>query len=74
MFFQVYIDELTNSGDTIMSNHGIACRILAVAERAAANVVFVCMLVEGIYLHRLIVAVFRKKLNIKWLYAIGMGK
>lgn len=74
-FFQIYIDELTSSsGNTVMSNHGVGCRILAVLERTASNVVFVCMLVEGIYLHRLIVAVFKQKLNIKWLYVIGFGE
>lgn len=48
--------------------------MLSVAERIAANAVFVCMLVEGVYLHRLIVAVFRKKLQIKVLYAVGAGE
>lgn len=56
-----------------MSIHGVGCRVLAVAERVAGNAVFICMLVEGVYLHRLIVAVFRQKLRIKWLYAIGAG-
>ncbi|CAH2105740.1 unnamed protein product [Euphydryas editha] len=68
---EIYIDELTSIDDTAMSVHGIACRVLAVAERIAGNAVFVCMLVEGIYLHRLIVAVFKQKLNIFWLYGIG---
>nr|XP_026496905.1 uncharacterized protein LOC113401281 [Vanessa tameamea] len=68
---EIYINELITVDDTAMSLHGIACRVLAVSERIAANAVFVCMLVEGIYLHRLIVAVFRQKLNIIWLYAIG---
>ncbi|XP_049869896.1 PDF receptor-like [Pectinophora gossypiella] len=68
---EIYIDELTNPGETLMSTHGVGCRILAVAERAAANAVFVCMLVEGIYLHRLIVAVFKQKMNIKILYGVG---
>lgn len=72
--FQVYINELTNSEDTVMSTHGYWCRVLATAERIAANCVFVAMLVEGIYLHRTIVAVFRKKLNIAWLNGIGAGK
>ncbi|CAH0407274.1 unnamed protein product [Chilo suppressalis] len=67
----IYIDEITNTGDTTLSNHSVACRILSIAERIAGNAVFVCMLVEGIYLHRLIVAVFRKKLNVNWLYGIG---
>ncbi|XP_072939674.1 uncharacterized protein [Epargyreus clarus] len=67
----VYIDELTNAGDTAMARHSIACRTLAVAERIAANAVFVCMSVEGVYLHRLIVAVFRQKLKVIWLYGIG---
>ncbi|CAK1598779.1 unnamed protein product [Parnassius mnemosyne] len=69
---EIYIDELTNSGDTVMYKHGVACRLLAVAERVAANCVFVCMLVEGVYLHRLIVVVFRKKLQVRWLYGAGI--
>lgn len=56
-----------------MSTHGIACRMLAIAEKSAANMVFVAMLVEGVYLHRMIVAVFRTKLNVKLLYGIGLG-
>ncbi|XP_063893171.1 uncharacterized protein LOC110373470 isoform X1 [Helicoverpa armigera] len=68
---EIYIDELTNAGETVMSSHGVACRILAFAERVAGNIVFVCMLVEGLYLHRSIVAVFKQKLKIKWLYSIG---
>lgn len=76
MFFfllQVYIDELTNSGDTVMATHSVACRLLAIAEKTAVNMVFVAMLVEGIYLHRMIVAIFRNKMNVKWLYGIGVG-
>ncbi|KAJ0178794.1 hypothetical protein K1T71_005569 [Dendrolimus kikuchii] len=69
---EVYIDELTSTGDTVMSTHGIWCRVLAILERAAGNAVFVCMLVEGIYLHRLIVAVFRQQLKIRWLYTFGV--
>ncbi|XP_028166248.1 uncharacterized protein LOC114357030 [Ostrinia furnacalis] len=68
---EIYIDEITNSGDTVLSSNGWACRVLGVAERIAANAVFVCMLVEGIYLHRLIVAVFKQNLKVKWLYLIG---
>lgn len=67
----IYIDEITNEGDTIMSKNSVWCRIVSVIERFAGNAVFVCMLVEGIYLHRLIVAVFKKKLNINVLYGIG---
>ncbi|CAK1546042.1 unnamed protein product [Leptosia nina] len=68
---EIYIEELTTSGETMLSLNGVPCRILAVAERIAGNAVFVCMLVEGIYLHRLIVAIFRKKLKIAWLYGAG---
>ncbi|XP_048007380.1 pituitary adenylate cyclase-activating polypeptide type I receptor-like isoform X2 [Leguminivora glycinivorella] len=67
----IYIDELTNPGETVMSTHAVGCRILAILERVAANTVFVCMLVEGVYLHRVIVTTFRRKLKIKWLYASG---
>ncbi|XP_026755409.2 uncharacterized protein LOC113515414 [Galleria mellonella] len=67
----IYIDELSNSEDTVLSNHGVGCRMLSVAERVAANAVFVCMLTEGIYLHRLIVAVFKNNIKINWLYGFG---
>ncbi|CAH2247313.1 jg15472 [Pararge aegeria aegeria] len=68
----IYIDELTNAGETIMSQNSVACRVLAFAERLAGNAVFVCMMLEGIYLHRLIVAVFKQKLSMKILYCIGV--
>ncbi|XP_013190256.2 parathyroid hormone 2 receptor isoform X2 [Amyelois transitella] len=68
---EIYMDELTNSGDTVMSVNSIWCRSISIGERVAANAVFICMLVEGIYLHRLIVAVFKKKLNVRWLYGFG---
>ncbi|XP_063619290.1 uncharacterized protein LOC134792080 isoform X2 [Cydia splendana] len=67
----IYIDELTSSGETVMSTHAVWCRILAILEKIAANAVFVCMLVEGVYLHRMIVTTFRRNLNVKWLYASG---
>ncbi|XP_063360255.1 uncharacterized protein LOC134649434 isoform X2 [Cydia amplana] len=67
----IYIDELTNSGETAMSTHAVGCRILAILEKIAANAVFVCMLVEGVYLHRMIVTTFRRNLKVKWLYAMG---
>ncbi|XP_052740503.1 uncharacterized protein LOC112055202 [Bicyclus anynana] len=69
---EIYIDELTNAGETIMSQNGVACRVLSFAERLAGNAVFVCMLLEGIYLHRLIVTVFKQKLNMKILYCVGV--
>ncbi|CAH0725336.1 unnamed protein product, partial [Brenthis ino] len=68
---EIHIDELSNTRDTAMSRHSAACRALALAERGAANAVFVCMLVEGVYLHRRIVAVFRHTFSVKWLYGIG---
>lgn len=68
------MDEITNANDTVLSGNGVPCRMLSVAERIAANAVFVCMLVEGVYLHRLIVAVFRQKLKVKLLYVVGAGK
>ncbi|XP_045765694.1 uncharacterized protein LOC123867633 isoform X1 [Maniola jurtina] len=68
----IYIDELTNAGETIMSQNGVGCRVLSFIERLSGNAVFVCMLLEGIYLHRLIVAVFKQKLSTKMLYSVGI--
>ncbi|XP_041970728.1 calcitonin receptor-like protein 1 [Aricia agestis] len=68
---RIYVDELTSVEDTVMSTNGVWCRLLAVMERTAASTVFVCMLIEGIYLHRLIVVTFRTQLKVKWLYGLG---
>ncbi|XP_032513116.2 calcitonin gene-related peptide type 1 receptor-like isoform X2 [Danaus plexippus] len=66
----IYIDELTGVENTVMSRNEVWCRVVSIFERAASNAVFVCMLVEGIYLHRRIVAVFRRKIDIRYLYGI----
>lgn len=57
----------------MLSANGVGCRILAALERASVNAVFVCMLIEGVYLHRLIVAVFKKKISERLLYGVGAG-
>ncbi|CAG9134136.1 unnamed protein product [Plutella xylostella] len=69
---EIYIDELSSSTtSSVLSANGVGCRILAALERASVNAVFVCMLIEGVYLHRLIVAVFKKKISERLLYGVG---
>lgn len=59
---------------SILTVNSVACRTLAFFERAAINAMFACMLVDGFYLHKIIVAVFRKDPPLLWLYVAVAGK
>ncbi|XP_026470830.1 calcitonin gene-related peptide type 1 receptor-like [Ctenocephalides felis] len=65
----VVMDEL-NAG-TVMSTNDWPCKMLSVLERLSANAVFACMLMDGIFLHRLIAMVSSKIPDMKWYYAAG---
>ncbi|KAJ6636952.1 Calcitonin receptor [Pseudolycoriella hygida] len=54
----VYMDELTQKGETIMSRNNWPCKMLAFFEKLAKNVVIASMLLEGIFLHQLLTNVF----------------
>ncbi|GLV31159.1 Pigment-dispersing factor receptor [Carabus blaptoides fortunei] len=65
--------QRNDSSISILLENSVACRTLAFFERAAINAMFACMLVDGFYLHKMIVAVFRKEPPILWLYgAVGV--
>ncbi|KAG8223197.1 hypothetical protein J437_LFUL000363 [Ladona fulva] len=55
----VILPETDVKTEGVMKNNGVPCRVLAFFENTAANLVFACMLLEGIYLHRLIAAALR---------------
>ncbi|XP_045494560.1 calcitonin gene-related peptide type 1 receptor-like [Colias croceus] len=68
---EIYMEELKGSGSTAMSRNSVLCRILSTGERVAAGAVFAAMLLEGLYLHRLIVAVFRRRMELAYLYVVA---
>lgn len=66
-------DEYSNSGSVLLEN-SVGCRVLAFLERASINAMYACMLVDGFYLHKIIVTVFRKDPPMVWLYATVASK
>jgi hypothetical protein len=71
------MDELSNSGGTVMAKNGGGCKFLAFCEKLAANLVFTCILLLGIFLHQLLTNVFVVRQNsgpnMKWYYIGGVG-
>lgn len=52
---------MTHTDETIMSRNEFACKLLAFFEKLATNLVFACMLLEGIFLHQLLTNVFASR-------------
>uniref|UniRef100_A0A1B0CGV7 Putative adenylate cyclase-coupled calcitonin receptor n=1 Tax=Lutzomyia longipalpis TaxID=7200 RepID=A0A1B0CGV7_LUTLO len=72
----IILDELTNESDTVISENGIPCRMLAFFEKLAANAVFTCMLLEAIHLHHLLTNMYEcrrgpKNINMLYFYIGG---
>lgn len=72
----IILDELkpTNESNNIMQNNSVECRILAFFEVVAKNAIYATMLVDGYYLHKLIVRIFAKDPKINMIYFIVAGK
>ncbi|XP_047096887.1 calcitonin gene-related peptide type 1 receptor-like [Schistocerca piceifrons] len=59
-----------DSETTVMEGNGVGCRLLAVSEKLSGNAVFACMLLESIFLHRLIAAAMKGVPRMRY-YFIG---
>lgn len=57
----IIMEEMTNTDQTIMSRNEWACKMLTFFEKLATNLVFACMLLEGIFLHQLLTNVFASR-------------
>lgn len=57
----IIMEEMTNTEETIMSRNEWACKVLAFFEKLSTNLVFACMLLEGIFLHQLLTNVFASR-------------
>lgn len=55
---------------SVIEENGVACRMLAFFERLSINVMYSSMLIDGYYLHKVIVRVFKKEPNLYILYGI----
>lgn len=72
----VILDALKGSSESnnVMADNSIGCRFLAALENAAKNAIYATMLVDGFYLHKLIVRTFASDLKLFWLYIVVAGK
>ncbi|XP_046393838.1 corticotropin-releasing factor receptor 1-like isoform X2 [Ischnura elegans] len=57
--FIILAELHADAGHGVMEENGVPCRVLAFMERLSANAVFALMLLEGLYLHRLIAGALR---------------
>lgn len=57
----IIMDELTGIENTVIRNNAWPCKLLLFTEKFATNIVFTCMLLEGIYLHQLLCNVFANR-------------
>lgn len=72
----VIIDALLSTDEShhVMENNSVACRVLAFFVGAATNATFACMLMDGYYLHKVIVRTFAKNPQLITIYGVTAGK
>lgn len=76
----IIMDELTGIYSTAMSVNAWPCKLLAFGEKFATNIVFTCMLLEGIYLHQLLTNVFSNRggsetdTGMTYFNSVGIGR
>jgi hypothetical protein len=58
----------------VMQANSVWCRVLSFMDKLAGSAVYSLMLLEGIFLHRLIAAAFRGEPNMKYYYLVATGK
>lgn len=71
----VILDALkpVNVSNGVMEENGMSCKMLAFANNVGTNLIYACMLMDGYYLHKLIVRLFSEDPNIYKLYGITAG-
>lgn len=70
----VILDELkTSDSNYVMQNNSVACRTLAFFESVSKNAIYATMLVDGFYLHKLIVRIFASDPNVMYIYVAVAG-
>lgn len=72
----VILDALKSTSEShdIMATNGVGCRVLAFFENSAKNSLYGCMLLDGFYLHKVIVRTFAREIPIEIFYLVLVGK
>lgn len=68
------LDQLDSEEDSVMQKNTVGCRVLVFFENVAKNAIFTAMVVDGFYLHKLIVRVFAKDPKEYVLHGITIGE
>lgn len=58
----------------VIEKNSISCRVLAFFVSAATNSTYACMLMDGLYLHRVIVRTFSKSPRLITIYTVVAGR
>lgn len=58
----------------VLEHNGIECRVLAFFENSAKNCIYGCMVLDGFYLHKVIVRTFAKEIQMRYFYLILIGE
>ncbi|KAH1022500.1 hypothetical protein HUJ04_011893 [Dendroctonus ponderosae] len=68
----VIIDALLSptASNQVMDNNPVGCRLLSFFVSAATNSTYACMMVDGYYLHKVIVRTFAKEPPLVFLYSL----
>lgn len=68
----VIMDSLKppTESNNVLIEDGVGCRALSVLENLSKNVIFMCMLVDGFYLHKMVVRAFSPEPTEWILYAV----
>lgn len=71
----VILDALKSAAESndVMENNGYGCRILAFFDNSAKNALYACMLLDGFYLHKVIVRTFAREIKIYIFYIALAG-
>lgn len=66
----IILDALkpVQESNNVMVSNGIPCRVLAFFESVAKNSIYACMLVDGYYLHKVIVRTFARDPSMRRVY------
>lgn len=72
----VILDALktTSESNHVLELNGVACRVLTFFENSAKNSIYGSMILDGFYLHKVIVRAFAKEIEMKILYMILAGE
>ncbi|KAJ9576078.1 hypothetical protein L9F63_007043, partial [Diploptera punctata] len=71
----IIIDALVSNPNKVQAivENSVWCRTVSFMEKLSCSAVYSCMLLEGIFLHRIIADAFKGEPNMKYYYIVAVG-